>query len=69
MPKKQKVCTKAKTTMDQHVYVNDKMLAERYGVTRKTIWKWVRENSFPKPRNFSPKCTRWRMSEVLMWEK
>ena len=56
------------TTTDQDVYVNDKWLAKRYGVSRKTIWQWVRENSFPKPKNLSPKCTRWYMGRVREWE-
>jgi len=30
---------------------NDKQLARHYGVTRKTIWDWVRKAGYPSPRN------------------
>jgi len=38
---------------------NDKQLARHYGVTRKTIWAWVREGRLPKPKKITPRRTRW----------
>lgn len=52
------------------MYVSDKHLAARYGVTRPTIWRWVRENKgFPRPVSLSPGCTRWRVAEIEAWER
>jgi len=52
------------------MYVSDKQLAARYGVTRPTIWRWVRENIvFPRPVCLSPGCTRWRLAEIEAWER
>ena len=51
-----------------NMFLNDKALAERFGVGRSTIWKWVGQGLFPRPVSLSPRCTRWRLSEVEEWE-
>ena len=51
------------------VYISDSQVAKRYGVSRQTIWRWVKSNeSFPKPVQFSPACTRWNLSQIEAWE-
>ena len=53
-----------------HCYLSDTQLAERFGVSRQTIWRWHRERAeFPRACNLSPGCTRWRLSEVEQWEQ
>ncbi|WP_371311882.1 helix-turn-helix transcriptional regulator [Pseudovibrio flavus] len=53
-----------------NVYVSDKQLAERWSVSRQTIWRWIESDpTFPKPVKLSPRCTRWRLPEVEEWEK
>lgn len=50
-------------------FVSDRQLAERYGVSRPTIWAWVKTDpSFPRPKKLSPGCTRWALPEILAWE-
>lgn len=51
------------------LYVRDVSLADRFGVSRSTIWRWTHEGSFPKPVSLSPRCTRWRMEDVEKWEQ
>lgn len=52
------------------MYVSDKQLAARFGVSKPCIWRWTREYSdFPKPYKLSPGCTRWKVSEIEAWEK
>jgi len=46
------------------LYVSDKQLAQRYSVTRKTIWSWVSTGLLPRPKRLSPKCTRWRLDQI-----
>jgi predicted DNA-binding transcriptional regulator AlpA len=49
------------------VYVSDKQLAERYSVTRKTIWEWSAKGILPKPVRLSGddgNCTRWRFDLI-----
>jgi len=45
-------------------YVSDTHLAERYGVSRSTIWRWVGKGLLPKPQQLSPGCTRWKLDEI-----
>jgi predicted DNA-binding transcriptional regulator AlpA len=56
------------------MYLSDKQVAERYGVSRVTIWRWVRKPAgkdttpFPHPITLSPGCVRWKASDVENWE-
>ncbi|MTH59002.1 helix-turn-helix transcriptional regulator [Paracoccus litorisediminis] len=51
------------------MYLTDKQIADRYGVTRPTIWRWTRTDpTFPKPISLSPGCTRWKLDEIESWE-
>ena len=45
--------------MTQTIYLSDKQLAEKYGVHRTTIWRWVKQGDFPPPVKLSPGCSRW----------
>ncbi len=45
-------------------YISDAQLAERYSVSRSTIWRWASKRILPKPVQLSPGCTRWRKEEV-----
>lgn len=52
------------------VYLTDLDLAARYGVHRSTPWRWQKAiPDFPKPVVLSPGCTRWRLSEIVAWER
>jgi len=45
-------------------FKNDKYVAERYGVSRATVWNWVRAGKLPKPVKLSAKCTRWSVDQL-----
>jgi len=51
-----------------NLYQSDKQLANRYKVTRQTLWRWVRHCKFPEPIKLSAGCTRWKLSDVEKWE-
>lgn len=51
------------------MYVTDKQLAQRYGVHRTTIWRWVKESGFPTPIKLSHGCTRWSGEKVEEWDR
>ena len=51
------------------IYLSDKQLALRYGVSRPTIWRWVKEGDLPSPIKLGPGSTRWKLSEVEEWEQ
>ena len=48
-------------------YLSDKQLAQRFGVTRPTVWRWVHAADLPKPVSLSPGCTRWRLVDIEAW--
>lgn len=51
------------------MFLSDKQVAARYGVSRPTIWGWLRKDpTFPKPVPLSPGCTRWKLAEIEAWE-
>lgn len=50
------------------IYLSDRDLAARYGVSRGTIWRWVRTRRYPAPVRIGEAVTRWRMDAVTEWE-
>lgn len=50
-------------------FVRDTDLAERYSVSRATIWRWVREGRFPAPVTISPGTTRWSLEAIEAHER
>lgn len=40
-------------------YLSDKQLAERWGVSRSTVRRWVRNKQLPPPTKLSSGCSRW----------
>lgn len=48
---------------------NDKQLARHCGVTRKTIWDWVREGRLQKPKKLTPRLTRWSNGEIAQHDQ
>ena len=51
------------------MYLSDRKVANRYGVSRGTPWRWVKTDSmFPKPIELSSGCTRWRLQDLENWE-
>jgi prophage regulatory protein len=50
-------------------YLADTHLAKRYKVSRQTIWRWAAsDETFPSPIKLSPGCTRWKLSDLELWE-
>ena len=37
---------------------------ELTGCKKSTIWLWVKDGKFPKPKKLSPRITVWKESEV-----
>ena len=50
-------------------YLSDTDIAKRYRIARPTVWRWHRECAgFPRAIKLSSGCTRWRLSEIEVWE-
>lgn len=50
------------------LYLSVGQVAERYGVSTDSIWRWKRTGDFPKPVRIGPNCTRWRLTDLLEHE-
>ncbi len=50
-------------------YLSDTQIGKRYDVTRQTVWRWAANDpNFPKSIKFSAGCTRWKLSDIQVWE-
>lgn len=49
-------------------YFSDQDLADRYGVSRITPWRWTRAGKFPPPMKLGENITRWARASVEAWE-
>ena len=36
-------------------------------VSKATIWRWVKEGRFPKPKHLGPRVTAWLAADVDGW--
>ncbi|MBL8448220.1 MAG: AlpA family phage regulatory protein [Zoogloeaceae bacterium] len=34
-----------------------------------TIWEKVRKSEFPAPYKLSPRCTAWRIGDIIEWQR
>jgi predicted DNA-binding transcriptional regulator AlpA len=44
-------------------------VAKRYDTSTKSIWRWVKQGTFPKPYKLSAGVTAWKNSDLADWEK
>ena len=50
------------------VYLRDIAVADRYDISRPTIWRWVKQGKFPKPTKLAGGSSRWKLSDLEAWE-
>lgn len=43
-------------------------VAKRYDTSTKTIWRWAKKGTFPKPYKLTAGVTAWKNSELAEWE-
>jgi prophage regulatory protein len=46
-----------------------KSVSEKTEIGKSTIWLWVSQGKFPKPKKLSPRITVWEESKVEAWIK
>jgi predicted DNA-binding transcriptional regulator AlpA len=49
------------------VLLSKAQVLKKVPVTAPTLWSWVRQGKFPRPRAISPNKTVWLASEVDAW--
>ena len=50
-------------------FLSDHQVAGRYDVSRATVWRWVKNPLFPKPLKLSKGTSRWRLSDLVRFER
>lgn len=45
-------------------WLSDRDLAQRYSVSRITIWRWSKAGQLPKPRKLGGNTTRWYAPDI-----
>jgi predicted DNA-binding transcriptional regulator AlpA len=45
-------------------WLSDRDLADRYAVSRITIWRWARNGVIPPGKKIGPNTTRWSAAEI-----
>jgi prophage regulatory protein len=53
-------------TTDDARLIDVNEVAQRLGVTPRTVWRWVEEGRFPEPLYVS-RLRRWHYGEVSSW--
>lgn len=49
-------------------YLSIGQVANRLGISRPTIYRWIARGDFPEGYLFSMGCRRWKHSDILAWE-
>jgi prophage regulatory protein len=55
------------TVNTETLYLSVDQVAQRFGVSKDSIWRWKRNGEFPKPYKLGG-STRWRLSDIEDWE-
>lgn len=51
-------------------YLSVRQVADRFAVSVQTVWRWKNEGfGFPTPVAVTPGTTRWRMTELVAFER
>lgn len=54
---------------DETVFLRDIEVAIRYGISRSTIWRWLKTGKIPQPFKIGEGSTRWRLDDLKVWEQ
>jgi prophage regulatory protein len=49
-------------------WLTDRDLADRFGIDRSTVWRWVQDKNLPPPIQLSAAVTRWSRTAIDAFE-
>jgi predicted DNA-binding transcriptional regulator AlpA len=55
-----------KTNMDR-AFLSYSDLAQKFGRTKQTIARWVRQGLLPQPREIAPQVVGWVATDIDLW--
>jgi predicted DNA-binding transcriptional regulator AlpA len=50
------------------LYLSVQQVADRFGVSTDSVWRWMRTGDFPRAVKQSSGTTRWRLAYIEAWE-
>ncbi len=50
------------------MYLKVREVAERYGVAPHTIWRWVKDDFYPRPYMLGPGTARWSEDDLRVFD-
>lgn len=53
----------------EKLYFTDREVAARYGVSRPTVWRWLRMRHLPPPESIGPNTKRWKLATLEGWDE
>lgn len=56
-------------TYNEATLLKIKNVAKLIDVSVTTIWRYYKEEGFPSPIRIGPQSVRWRLSEIVEWQK
>lgn len=56
-----------RTLLDPKALLTQREVANRLGVTERTIFTWRREGKFPPPRRLGTRSLRWEEHQIDEW--
>ena len=52
----------------ENLFLTVGQVAKRFGISSDTVWRWTRDGDFPKPWKMGPNTTRWKLSDIHLYE-
>lgn len=53
----------------QKQFLTPQEVADRYGISKTTVWKWVRDGKLAAPVKLAEQTTRFKLADLLEWEQ
>ncbi len=53
--------------LEKLVFVNDLLFKVVPGISRTTLWRWIKTGKFPRPINVGPRRIGWKESTIKTW--
>ena len=41
----------------------------RYGLSRSTLYAWIKQGTFPAPLKLGPRASAWALADLEQWER
>ena len=61
---------RAQSRAESPEFLTDLQVAQRYGISRATVWRWAsKKTDFPAPISLSAGTTRWNLAALIAFEK